>query len=114
MSKAVYDRLVDMLGAEDPADLRLNIPLAKDKELARFPRTGFIIAGMDMFRDDGLLFAEKLRQLGYVSCAPQFSAFARVVWPANMFVQGAEESAHVPGYAALVPEVRRVAVKQAL
>jgi len=63
MSKAVYDRLCDMLGAEDLADPLLNVPLAEDDELARFPRTAFMIAGMDYFRDDGLLFAEKLRSL---------------------------------------------------
>lgn len=64
MSKQVYDRQVEMLGAEDPADPLLNVPLAKYTELARFPRTAFIVAGMDMFRDDGLLFAEKLKALG--------------------------------------------------
>jgi acetyl esterase/lipase len=40
------------------------VPLATDEELARFPRTAFMIAGMDMFRDDGLIFAEKLKTLG--------------------------------------------------
>lgn len=64
MSTAVYDRLNDMFGAEDPSDPLLNVPLAKDEELARFPRTAFIIAGMDLFRDDGLILAEKLRALG--------------------------------------------------
>lgn len=64
MSRAVYDRLCDMLGAEDLADPLLNVPLANDEELARFPRTAFMIAGMDFFRDDGLLFAEKLKSLG--------------------------------------------------
>lgn len=64
MSKAVYDRFTDMLGAKDPADPLLNVPLATDEELARFPRTAFMIAGMDMFRDDGLIFAEKLKTLG--------------------------------------------------
>lgn len=63
MSKAVYDRLAGLLGADDPADPLLNVPLAKDSKLARLPRTALIISGMDMFRDDGLLFAEKLKTL---------------------------------------------------
>lgn len=64
MSKAVYDRLVDMLGAQDPSDPLLNVPLETDEELARFPRTAFIVAGMDLFRDDALILAERLRVLG--------------------------------------------------
>ncbi|OIW25377.1 hypothetical protein CONLIGDRAFT_91432 [Coniochaeta ligniaria NRRL 30616] len=63
MSRAVYDRLCDMLGAEDQADPLLNVPLAPDAELARFPRTAFMIAGMDFFRDDGLILAERLKSL---------------------------------------------------
>ncbi|KAB5566720.1 Alpha/Beta hydrolase protein [Coniochaeta sp. 2T2.1] len=64
MSKPVYDRLAEWLGAKDPNDPLLNVPLAKDKELARFPRTALMISGMDFFRDDGLLFGHKLKSLG--------------------------------------------------
>lgn len=40
-----------------------DVPLARDEELARFPRTAFMVAGMDYFRDDGLILAERLRSL---------------------------------------------------
>ncbi|KAH8910565.1 hypothetical protein BR93DRAFT_274710 [Coniochaeta sp. PMI_546] len=58
------DGLTDMLGIEDQSDIWLNVPLAKDAELAKFPRTAFIISGSDLFRDDGILFADRLKGLG--------------------------------------------------
>ncbi|KAB5514913.1 Alpha/Beta hydrolase protein [Coniochaeta sp. 2T2.1] len=64
ISKEVYDRLSDVLGVEDQTDLWLNVPLAKDAELAKFPRTAFILSGLDLFRDDGILFADRLHTLG--------------------------------------------------
>ncbi|KAB5572189.1 Alpha/Beta hydrolase protein [Coniochaeta sp. 2T2.1] len=64
MSKDVYDCLSDVLGVEGQTDLWLNVPLAKDAELAKFPRTAFILCGLDLFRDDGILFADRLRTLG--------------------------------------------------
>jgi acetyl esterase/lipase len=65
ISEAVNDSLVEMLGAEDPLDPPpWNVPLAKDEELARFPRTALMVSGMDFFRDDALILAEKLRKLG--------------------------------------------------
>lgn len=63
ISKEVYERLTDMLGAEDQADILLNVPLAKDAELAKFPRTAFIISGFDLLRDDGMVFTHRLRAL---------------------------------------------------
>jgi len=63
-SKAVYDQISGMLAAQDKSDPLLNVPLVTDEELQRFPRTAFMIAGMDFFRDDGLILAEKLRVLG--------------------------------------------------
>jgi acetyl esterase/lipase len=64
MSKRVYDDLQQHLGITDQKDPVLNVPLADDRDLARLPRTAFILAGMDLLRDDGILFAEKLRALG--------------------------------------------------
>ncbi|KAB5581167.1 Alpha/Beta hydrolase protein, partial [Coniochaeta sp. 2T2.1] len=64
MLKEVYDRLSDVLGIEDQTDLWLNVPLAEDAELAKFPRTAFILSGLDLFRDDGILFADRLQALG--------------------------------------------------
>jgi hypothetical protein len=66
VSKDVYDHLTDLLGVEDQTDILLNVPLAKDAELAKFPRTALIISGLDLFRDDGILFAERLKGLGQV------------------------------------------------
>lgn len=64
MPKRVYDDLQRKLKIEDQTDPLLNVPLAPDEDLAKFPRTGIIVAGMDLLRDDGILFAEKLRQVG--------------------------------------------------
>ncbi|RKU49151.1 hypothetical protein DL546_008288 [Coniochaeta pulveracea] len=65
MSKRTYDDMQRQLGnAEHQMDPLLNIPLAKDAELEKFPRTAFILAGNDILRDDGILFAERLRALG--------------------------------------------------
>jgi acetyl esterase/lipase len=54
----------DLLGAADPADRLLNVPLLSDEELRGWPRTAFLVAGMDPLRDDGLVFARRLEGLG--------------------------------------------------
>lgn len=65
MSKRTYDDMQRQLGnIEHQMDPLLNVPLAKDEDLEKFPRTAFILAGNDILRDDGILFAERLRALG--------------------------------------------------
>jgi acetyl esterase/lipase len=65
MSKRTYDDMQRHLGhVEHQRDPLLNVPLAKDEELEKFPRTALILAGNDILRDDGILFAERLRSLG--------------------------------------------------
>jgi acetyl esterase/lipase len=53
----------DLLGAQDVTDKLLNIPLLPEVELEGWPRTVFQVAGADPLRDDGLLFASKLRSM---------------------------------------------------
>ncbi|KAG4415977.1 hypothetical protein IFR04_010862 [Cadophora malorum] len=50
-----------LLGSEDPTDKRLNIALLSQEELKGWPRTSLLVAGADPLRDDGLLFATKLK-----------------------------------------------------
>ena len=50
----------DLLGAKDPRERLLNIPLLADEDLQDWPKTAFLVAGADPLRDDGLLFAKKL------------------------------------------------------
>ena len=54
----------DLLEARDVADRLLNVPLSPESELQGWPRTVFQVAGSDPLRDDGLLFADKLRSIG--------------------------------------------------
>lgn len=53
----------DLLGAKDPTDRLLNIPLVSDSELEDWPKTTFLVAGADPLRDDGLIFAKRLQSL---------------------------------------------------
>jgi acetyl esterase/lipase len=50
----------DLLGAGDPKDRLLNIPLLENSELKGWPKTAFLVAGADPLRDDGLVFAKTL------------------------------------------------------
>ncbi|CAG9988859.1 unnamed protein product [Clonostachys byssicola] len=54
---------VNLLKMEDSADPRISAALRPDSELEGWPKTGFIIAGMDPLRDDGLIFAKRLEAL---------------------------------------------------
>lgn len=53
----------DLLGAQEVTDRLLNIPLLPEAELKSWPRTVFQVAGADPLRDDGLIFASKLRNM---------------------------------------------------
>lgn len=53
----------NLLGAENPMDRLLNIPLVPEADLRGWPKTAFLVAGADPLRDDGLLFAKKLEKL---------------------------------------------------
>ncbi|SPO06783.1 uncharacterized protein DNG_09477 [Cephalotrichum gorgonifer] len=55
----------DILGAQDVADPLLNVALTPESELQGWPRTAFLIAGMDPLRDDGLLFANSQQAFTY-------------------------------------------------
>lgn len=54
----------DLMAAPDATDTRMNPGLMPESELQGWPRTGFVIAGMDPLRDDGLMFATKLKSVG--------------------------------------------------
>ncbi|CRG90701.1 AB hydrolase superfamily protein B1A11,02 [Talaromyces islandicus] len=53
----------DLLHA-NKCDPQLNVALAPNESLRRFPRTAILVAGMDPLRDDGLVLATKLQSLG--------------------------------------------------
>jgi acetyl esterase/lipase len=52
-----------LLGADDPKEKLLNIPLLTDDELRGWPKNACLIAGADPLQDDGLIFARKLETL---------------------------------------------------
>ena len=54
----------DILAAQDPTDPLLNLPLLCKERLRGWPKTAFLVAGMDPLRDDGLIFARKLESQG--------------------------------------------------
>lgn len=56
-----------LLGAEDVTDELLNVALVPEADLQQWPKTAFLVNGNDPLRDDGLLFAQRLEKLGYVS-----------------------------------------------
>lgn len=53
----------DLLAAAEPKDRLLNTALMPDSILVQWPKTAMIVAGMDPLRDDGLLFASRLKDL---------------------------------------------------
>jgi acetyl esterase/lipase len=55
------------LEADDISDVLINPALADDKVLVGLPKTAIIIAGGDTLRDDGLLYATRLKDVGCVS-----------------------------------------------
>lgn len=54
----------DLLGAEDPKDPTLNVALLEDQKISDLPKASFLVAGQDMLRDEGLLWAERLKNHG--------------------------------------------------
>ena len=52
-----------LLGAEDPTDRLLNVPLVPKDEITGWPKTALLVAGADPLRDDGLLFAHTLESM---------------------------------------------------
>lgn len=54
----------NLLGADDATDELLNIVTLPDEDLEAWPKSAFLVAGMDPLRDDGLLFATRLEDLG--------------------------------------------------
>lgn len=54
----------DLLRVENPADPELNVGLASDNDVSGLPRTGFLVAGQDLLRDEGLHYADKLSKNG--------------------------------------------------
>ena len=57
--------LSSILEAADISDPLLNPPLADDNVLRSLPKTAIIVAGGDPLRDEGLLYATRLKELGY-------------------------------------------------
>ena len=55
-----------LLEAEDIRDPLLNPALADDEVLRSLPKTALIVAGGDPLRDDGLIYATRLKQIGFV------------------------------------------------
>lgn len=66
----------DLLGGQSRTDPYVNVALAADKAVTGLPKTSFLIAGRDIFRDEGLLYAEKLKRNGLVGSFD-------FLWPAS-------------------------------
>ncbi|RFU28506.1 hypothetical protein B7463_g7836, partial [Scytalidium lignicola] len=60
--RAQLDLFRDLLGADDIGDTSLYIGNCTDADVVGMPKTTIIVAGMDPLRDEGLLYAEKLRR----------------------------------------------------
>ena len=60
------DLFKGILGIEDPSDTLLFVGNCADRNVVGMPKTVFLVAGMDPFRDEALLYAEKLKRNGYV------------------------------------------------
>lgn len=57
-------RFTDLLGETDPSDALLNMAVAKESSLVGLPKTSFLVAGQDLLRDEGLIYAEALKKMG--------------------------------------------------
>lgn len=54
-----------ILAADDPSDPSLNISAIDGSRLAGLPKASFLVAGQDLLRDEGLFYANKLKNNGY-------------------------------------------------
>lgn len=57
-------RFVDLMQVKDPTDPIFNAGLATPEQVSGLPKTTILVAGWDVLRDDGLLYAEILTQAG--------------------------------------------------
>ncbi|KAI0380572.1 alpha/beta-hydrolase [Hypomontagnella monticulosa] len=59
------DLFSKLLGSEtDPSDLTWSPGLAKEEDLRGMPPTAFLVSGWDPLRDEGLMYAQKLKNAG--------------------------------------------------
>lgn len=65
LPRAQLDHFTELLGQDDPSDTSLFVVgNVSDEEVKSLPKTAFLVAGRDMLRDEGLLYAEKLERAG--------------------------------------------------
>lgn len=64
LPRSLLSLFTDLLSAKDPRDPTLNVALTPDHDLEGLPRTAILVAGQDLLRDEGLMYAERLRQNG--------------------------------------------------
>lgn len=64
--KSQLDLFKSILEQNDPQDRSLFVGNCTDAEVIGIPKTAIIVAGMDPLRDEGLLYAEKLKRNGLV------------------------------------------------
>jgi acetyl esterase/lipase len=65
LSKERADMFQDLLGIK-PEESVWNPCIAEDEELRGLPRTALLVCGHDVLRDEALLYATKLKSVGYV------------------------------------------------
>ncbi|KAI1840528.1 hypothetical protein JX265_013243 [Neoarthrinium moseri] len=66
LSKPRQDLFQNLLGLK-PEDSQWNPCLADDEELKGLPKTAILVCGHDVLRDEALLYATRLKNLGYVA-----------------------------------------------
>ncbi|KAF1991027.1 hypothetical protein K402DRAFT_389232 [Aulographum hederae CBS 113979] len=57
-------KFTDLLDVKDVTDPVANVGLVDDGEVVGMPKAGFLVAGQDLLRDEGLYYAEKLKKNG--------------------------------------------------
>lgn len=56
-----------LLGDAAIIDPQFNIALSTDEQLRGMPKTSILVSGADLLRDEGLYYAEKLKEIRYVA-----------------------------------------------
>jgi acetyl esterase/lipase len=56
----------ELLGPKAVDDPYFNVLLTSDEKMKGMPKSGFLVAGQDLLRDEALHYAEKLKNNGYV------------------------------------------------
>lgn len=66
LPRSKVDLFTSLLAAEDKLDTSIFAGNAEDADLVGMPKTVMLVCGLDVLRDEGLLYGERLEKNGYV------------------------------------------------